>query len=300
MSIGYSKQLYIMPFDHRASFVKKLFGWEGAITPEQEEKVRDVKHAIYEGLLLAIEQGASKEYAAILADEQFGVKVHEDAQIAGITRMLTVEKSGQDEFDFEYGDKFGEHLLRFKPEFAKALVRYNPEGDADVNGRQQLRLKILGEFCHANGIKFLMEPLLPATTEQLAKVGGDQKRYDDELRPGLVVKMIQELQDAGVEVDVWKIEGMNKPEDYKAVVAQAQSGGREDVGVVILGRGETAEGVERWLRAGKGIAGVTGFAIGRTIFWDPLAALRDGKITRDEAVKQIAENYMRFYKVFTE
>ncbi len=300
MPIGYSKQLYVMAFDHRASFVKKLFGWEGVLTSEQEKQVRDVKHAIYEGLLMAIEHGASKTNAAILADEQFGSKVHEDAQAEGITRMLTVEKSGQDEFDFEYGQEFGEHLLKLKPDFAKALIRYNPEGDAGMNGRQQGRLKVLGEFCHANGIKFLIEPLIPATQVQLGRVSGDQKRYDEELRPGLVVKMIKELQDAGVEVDVWKIEGLNKEEDYKAVVAQAQAGGREDVGTVILGRGETAEGVERWLRAGKNVSGVIGFAIGRTIFWDPLAELRDGKITRDEAVKQVSENYMRFYKVFTE
>src|SRR4051812_39485730 len=124
--IGYTKPLYVMAFDHRASFVKKLFGWEGELTSEQTVQVQDYKHAILECLFKAIdEKGATAEYTAILADEQFGSVVHEDAKARGITRMLTVEKSGQDEFDFEYGEQFGEHLLKLQPDFAKALIRYN-------------------------------------------------------------------------------------------------------------------------------------------------------------------------------
>ncbi len=296
--LGYNKALYVMAFDHRASFVKKLFGWEGELTSEQTQKVSEFKHVIYEGLLKAIEQGASKEASAILADEQFGTKVHQDAKIKGITTILTIEKSGQDEFDFEYGEQFGEHILKFQPTFTKALIRYNPEGDKELNVRQGERLKKAWEFCHTNSIKFLIEPLVPATKEQLESVGGDQKRYDDEVRPGLVVRMIKELQDFGVEVDVWKIEGLNKSEDYEAVVKQARANGRDNVGVVVLGRGEGKEGVERWLKAGKSVPGVTGFAIGRTIFWEPLTALKDEKISREDAVMAICENYMYFYNIF--
>ena len=299
-SLGYTKPLYVMAFDHRASFVKKLFGWEGDLTEEQISKVSDYKFAIFEALLKAIEQGVTKEYAAVLSDEQFGSRVHTEAKAAGITTMLTLEKSGQDEFDFEYGEDFGEHVLKFNPTFTKALIRYNPDSDHEMNSRQRVRLKQAADFCHENGIKFLIEPLIPGTKEQMGSVGGDQKRYDDEIRPGLVVRMIKELQDEGVEVDIWKIEGLNATQDYEKVVAQAKTDRRNGVSIVILGRGEGREGVEKWLRVGKEVPGVTGFAIGRTIFWEPLVSLKDGAITRSEAVDQMCQNYMNFYKVFTE
>ncbi len=296
--LGYNKALYVLAFDHRASFVEKMFGWTGQITEEQAQKVSNFKWIIYQGLLQAIEKGAGKDAAAVLADEQFGSRVHEAAREAGIKRMLTVEKSGQEEFDFEYGQDFGQHLLKFQPDFAKALIRYNPEGDSELNHRQAQKLKLLGDFCHQNGIKFLIEPLVPATKDELDSVGGDQKLYDQQIRPHLVVEMIKQLQDAGVEVDVWKIEGLEQSEDYQHVVAQARVGGRDQVGVVVLGRGADEQTVEQWLKAAKGIDGVTGFAIGRTIFWQPLSDLRDGKITAEEAVSRIAESYLKFCRVF--
>ena len=32
MNLGFDKLLYILPFDHRGSFQKKMFGWHGALT----------------------------------------------------------------------------------------------------------------------------------------------------------------------------------------------------------------------------------------------------------------------------
>ncbi len=294
---GYTKPLFIMAFDHRASFAKMIMGKED-LSAAEVEQVRHYKYLIYQGLLKAIEQGVPKEQAAVLVDEYSGDKVLQDARAQGLTTILTTEKSGKPEFMFEYED-FGAHIEKYKPTFTKALVRYNPEGDMATNGRSREQLKILGDYSHSHGYKFLIEPLIPAIDAQLAQVSGDKHRYDLELRPDLTVRMIKEMQQAGVNPDIWKIEGLDESVSYEQVVAQARSGGRDNVSCVILGRGESNQGVEKWINAGKNVSGMVGFAIGRTIFAESLAALHQQKISEAEAVEQISKNYFHFYQVFT-
>jgi 5-dehydro-2-deoxygluconokinase len=108
------------------------------------------------------------------------------------------------------------------------LVRYNPEGDPALNRRQAERLRRLSEYLRGRGqSRYMFELLVPAEKAQLDRVGGDTKRYDRELRPGLMVRAIHELQDAGVEPDVWKIEGLGRREDCATVVSAARRGGRD-------------------------------------------------------------------------
>jgi len=297
--LGYYKPLFILAFDHRASFQKKMFGITGEPSSEQVKEIISFKQVIYEGFKQGVANGVPKNEAAILVDEQFGDAILRDAVANGFTACVGTEKSGQDEFDFQYGrDEFAAHIEKYKTQIVKVLIRYNPESDPGMNARQRGRLKILSDWCHANGYKFLTEPLIPASESQLASVGGDAKRYDSETRPMLMVKMIEELQGDGVEPDIWKIEGLEDTSHYEEVMKQARSGDRDKVAAVVLGRGADAAQVEKWLRAGAKVEGLVGFAIGRTIFWDPLVAMKDGKMSRGEAVKQIATNYKHFYEVF--
>ena len=85
-----------------------------------------------------------------------------DAKERGLLLAMPVEKSGQDEFDFQYGDDFGAHIEEFDPDFSKVLVRYNPDGDAEMNARQTERLKRLSDWLHEHDRKFLFELLVPA------------------------------------------------------------------------------------------------------------------------------------------
>jgi myo-inositol catabolism protein IolC len=299
MKLGYDGDLYILAFDHRGSFQKKMFGIGGKPTPEEAAKIRDAKSLIFEGFEAARSGGKLPAGAGILVDEEFGTAVVEKAKKNKTVVAMPCEKSGQDEFDFEYGDKFGEHIERFDPSFAKVLVRYNTKGDAGMNQRQTARLKTLSDWLHKNNRKFLFELLVPATTEQLATVANDQDRYDREIRPGLVVDAITTMQDAGVEADVWKIEGLDKREDCERVSATARRKGRSEVICVVLGRGASRDKVDHWLKTGAGVAGYRGFAIGRTIWWDALAGFLKGSIDRAAAAKQIAANYTRSIAVYT-
>jgi myo-inositol catabolism protein IolC len=299
MSVGFVKPLYILPFDHRGSFQKKLFGWEGALTSEQTAEIAGAKQVTYDGFKAALAAGVPREKAGILVDEQFGAAILRDAAEQGYTTACPSEKSGQDEFDFEYGDDFAEHLESHKPTFCKVLVRYNPGGDEVLNRRQSARLKRLSEYLHGkDGSRFMFELLVPAEQAQLDRLEGARKAYDLELRPQLMVQAIEQLQDAQVEPDVWKIEGLDRREDCEKVVAAARRNGRDKVGCIILGRGEDDKKVRDWLAIAAGVPGFIGFAVGRTVFWDPLVSWRAKKITREAAVDEIARRYLGFVELF--
>jgi myo-inositol catabolism protein IolC len=299
MTLGYEGNLYILAFDHRGSFQKKMFGIAGTPTPEETEKISDSKGLIFEGFRSAVDAGAPKDSAGVLVDEQFGGDVPRTAVKEGYLLAMPVEKSGQDEFDFEYGDDFPAHIEDSNPDFNKVLVRYNPEGDQGMNSRQTERLKRLSDWLHDNDRKFLFELLVPAEATQLESVGGDGNRYDRELRPELMRRTIGELLEAGVEPDIWKIEGLDRREDCEATAQLVRSGGRDGVVCVVLGRGADNAAVDHWLKQGAGVDGYVGFAIGRTIWWDALKGWLDGSLSRDAATQQIATNYGRFIDVYT-
>jgi myo-inositol catabolism protein IolC len=299
MALGYDGKLYILAFDHRGSFQKKMFGLEGDPTPEDTERIADSKHLIFEGMLEAVRQGAEAGATGVLVDEQFGSNIPQQAREHGLKLAMPVEKSGQDEFDFQYGEDFATHIEKFDPDFSKVLVRYNPDSDAELNRRQLARLKVLADWLHDHDRKFLFELIVPATDDQLAQVDGDTDRYDAELRPELMRRAIDEIQNRGVEVDIWKIEGVDERGDAAMLAEQTRSGpGREGVACVLLGRGASTEKVEHWLQVAAPVDGFVGFAIGRSIWWDALKAFLADELDREAAAARIAENYLHFLRVY--
>jgi myo-inositol catabolism protein IolC len=300
MTLGYDGKLYILAFDHRGSFQKTFFGIEGMPGPDDAARIIDAKKVVFEGMLAALDAGVDHSAAGILVDEQFGTEVAQQAVQRGILLSMPVEKSGQNEFDFEYGADFTTHIATFNPTFAKVLVRYNPEADGAVNARQAAKLKQLADWLHATDRRFLFELLVPAEPHQLETVGNDAGRYDREVRPRLMRVAIAELQESGVEADVWKIEGIDDPEDCAMLAEQCRVAGRDHVGCVVLGRGADDAAVDTWLRAARGVAGYRGFAIGRSIWWNPLKFFVDGAMAREEAAAQIGKNFMRFITVYEE
>jgi myo-inositol catabolism protein IolC len=249
-------------------------------------------------MLQAVGAGADPSYTGVLVDEQFGSTVPSEARERGLKLAMPAERSGQNMFDFQYGEDFAEHIERFDPDFTKVLVRYNPDGDAADNREQLSKLLRLSDWLKQNKPKFLFELLVPAEDAQLQSVDGDSDRYDAELRPELMRRAIAEIQDAGIVVDIWKIEGVDQRSDCEMLVAQARSGGRDDVKCVVLGRGADDAKVDQWLTAAAPVDGYIGFAIGRSIWWDPLKAYVDGKIERSAGARKIAENYLRFVAVY--
>ena len=299
-TVGYDRPLYILPFDHRGSFQKNLFGWPGTLTAGQTAEIAAAKQVVYDGFTLALQSGVEHRKAGILVDEQFGQAILKSAHESGYTTACPAEKSGQDEFDFEYGEDFARHIEAVAPTFCKVLVRYNPEGDRQLNARQAGRLKRLSNYLHENSqSRFMFELLVPPEKEHLALVDGDRKAYDVALRPGLMAWAIEELQQAGVEPDVWKIEGLDRLQDCQKVVRAARRGWRDNVGCILLGRGEDDNKVREWLTTAAGVPGFIGFAVGRTSFWSALVDWQAKRIGHEQAVAEIARRYRGFVEIFT-
>jgi 6-phosphofructokinase/myo-inositol catabolism protein IolC len=292
MSLGYERPLYILAFDHRTSLQTKLFGIAGTPSDADRERMAEAKRIIARGLL-AVAETAEPGVVAGLTDEEHGAEAARLAKASGLPMAMAAEKSSQPEFELEYGDRFGEHIEAFDPEFVKVLVRYNPEGDAEMNRRQAARLAELSAWLAPRGTKFLFELIVPPEPAQVAE------SFATELRPRLVATAIRELQAAGIEPDVWKVEGMTNADDYRIVAEAARAEGRDAVGCVVLGAGADEATVNHWLREAAGVDGFIGFAIGRTIFWEPLKQWIAGTIDADAAVRAIADNYGRTIDVYT-
>ncbi len=295
---GYSKPLYLLPFDHRESYVAGMFHFKPPLSVAQRELVIDSKRLIYEGFSQALTEGVPFGAAGILVDEQFGTAILRDARQRGCVTALSVERSGGLEFEFEYGSDFASHIAAFVPTFAKALVRYNPEGDRALNLRQAGRLRQLSDHCQRSQWRFMFELLVPPTDEQLQRAGGDKDVFDRQVRASLMQQALRELQDAGIEPDVWKVEGLDRAADCEAIVDIARRGGRERVGCIVLGRGADEAKVRHWLTVAAGVPGFIGFAVGRTSFWDAVAGYRAQTLTRAKAVTQIARRLREWVDVF--
>ena len=306
--LGYTKPLYILPFDHRATFAKQIFGKSSILELDagEREAIREFKMLIYKGFKDAVEKLIPTDFAAVLCDEEFGSEVLIDALHNGFITLLPVEKSGQEEFDFQY-ENFSEHIERYRPSFVKALVRFNPKDDDALKQRQRENLKQLSDYCLEFKHKFLLEVLVIPTEQQLKEVGTKQM-FDVKLRPELAVEVIKDFQNFSIEPDVWKMEGFNKAEDYKEVIKAIKINGRVNVNLVVLGRGGSPEEVEKWLEVGEReeifetggkVEGVIGFAVGRTVFWEVIEKFYKREIGKAEVIQTVSVNFQKFYKIFT-
>jgi myo-inositol catabolism protein IolC len=297
MVSGYDQPLYVLPFDHRHSFITGVFHWQEPLAPQQVVEIAASKQVIYDGFKAAVGEGLLHNRAGILVDEEFGAAILRDAQGGGYITCVSTEKSGQDEFDFEYGEAFERHIEAVNPTFAKVLVRYNPESDPVMNARQVTRLRRLSGYLTETKRLFMFELLVPAEQAQLDRLGS-RAAYDRQLRPTLVIGTIRALQDAGVEPDVWKLEGLDRREDCEKIVDTARRDGRTKVGCIVLGRGSDEQAVLRWLNVAAGVHGFIGFAVGRTTWLEAVTAWRRDEITRETAVARIAGRFREWAGVF--
>ena len=294
-TLGYNRPLYLLPFDHRQSYVTGMFHFTPPLTADEHEIVVDSKQVIYDGFRQAL---VAKPRAGILVDEEFGAGILRDAIANGYVTALSTEKSGSEEFEFEYGTAFAEHIEAFGPTFAKVLVRYNPEDDAALNTRQTARLKQLSDYCRTADQLFMFELLVPATKAQMERIQGDKQAYDRRIRPELMLRTIRTLQDAGIEPDVWKVEGLDRREDCERVVETARRDGRGDVGCIVLGRGADETRVVAWLETAASVPGFIGFAVGRTTFWNAVAGYEAHTMTRQEASTRVAQRFCEWAAIF--
>ena len=287
--------LLILALDQRGSFAK-LFGTEEASASDEDvARMRAAKTLVYRGVAEVAAQVEGAQ-VGVLTDEEYGAEVLGRARADGRVVAYPVEKSGQQLFDLEFGDETAAHVERWDPDYVKVLVRMNPDDDADDTRGQLDRLRALSEELSGSDRPFLLELLVPASEAQLASVGGDATAYDRDLRPGLAAQVIHAVQDAGVEPTLWKIEGLETTEAAEQVVAAAKRDGR-DADCIVLGRDAPQETLDHWLRVAAPVPGFVGFAVGRSIWKEPLEQyLADD----DEArfLEVVGQNYLHYVRTY--
>lgn len=291
--------LLILAMDHRESLGKKVFGVvDDSPTPDQALAIETAKRLTYAGLA-AVRDQVTSGHAGVLVDERYGSDVITSAKADGVVLAIPVEKSGREWFTLEYGEEWAAHVQGNDPAYVKVLVRDNPDFDDTHRKTQLADLAELSTGLASLGVPLLYELLVPGTDAQKASVGDDPEAFDRDVRPELVTRVIADNQQAGVEPTIWKIEGLETTGAAREIVRQIRSGGRDDIDAVVLGRDAPVERLDHWLSVAAGVEGFVGFAIGRSIWQDAVAAHFRGEIDEAAAVAKVSENYLHFAHHYT-
>lgn len=291
--------LWTLAIDHRSSFRTHFLSLRGAPSAQEEARARQLKALALDALLLAADRGLPGGEPALLIDEEYGAELVGRARAAGITVIVPVEKSGQEELAFEHGDDgFASAIEHIDPTYVKVLVRYNPAGSPAVNARQRDRLGRLQAWLDTTGRDWMLELLVPPSNSERTAARFDPEHWDLEVRPSRTIEAIGELVAAGAHPAYWKLEGMPSTEVYEKVAEATLASGRPDTACLVLGRGESTAAVDRWLHMAAPLSTYRGFAVGRTLWWEPLRATWTGTCRERTAVEWIAANYRRLVDVY--
>jgi myo-inositol catabolism protein IolC len=289
-----AQPLFILAMDHRDSFGRTLFGVKGEPAGDQLTAMRSAKSLIFAAArrLAGTDLGGGR--LGVLVDERLGADVARAAKAAGFTLAMPVEASGADRFRFEYGDDFGAHIEAFNPDWIKVLVRFNPADPDELRQAQTQTLRQLSDWAAASRRHWLLELLVPPTRGQLA-AHDDQALYDERQRPELTVEVITSLTGAGVHPRIWKLEGYETTAGAQLVLDEVRKTDPAS-SCIVLGRNAPQRQVDHWLDVAAPLQGFVGFAIGRSIWDEPIADHLAGRADADTTQARIAERYGHFIR----
>jgi myo-inositol catabolism protein IolC len=289
-------EIFALAFDHRNSLRRDFMHLTGQPAPEQHATMVAAKGVVTDALIEAAPQ-VSPDTPVLLIDHEYGGQFVPRAQAAGISVAMPVEESGQAELRF-LADGHPERIIdACNPDYVKVLIRYNPAGDTAMNARQRGRLRELSDWLEGRPEQLMLELLVPPEPAQLAAVADDQSRFDRETRAGLTAAAIDQIAGDGLRPALWKIEGPESLQDA-ARIAEAVRSANPDAGCLVLGRGADGAAVRRWLAIAAATDGFTGFAVGRTIWWDALKGFAGGG-DAGAAVYAVTARYLdlvRYYR----
>ena len=275
--------LYMLAFDHR-QVLRDLY--PDARTDELEA----TKGVVLDALQL-LSDDVPSESLAFLVDEEYGREAALTARERGHYVAMPIEASRTKILQMQFPDDYQERFSRYDPQAVKTLVFHNPADDAERKRAQLDTLRVMGDFAREQGRDYLLEILMKPSAEQLAASGGDLAEFRATRFADLLIESIAEMQAHGIDPDIWKIEGLETVEQTAAVAAQATTGGRDHVRCIVLGSGESQEKVQSWLANASAVPAFSGFAIGRTVWHEPLGDLLAGRITREEASERMARTF---------
>jgi myo-inositol catabolism protein IolC len=280
--------LFILAMDQRASFAKTLFDVTGIPSSVDLTRMCQAKSLVYEGLRhVAGSVRSGRE--GVLVDEDLGADVARKAKSDGVVLLMPIEKSGLEIFEAEFGDRFVEHIEAFDPDFFKVLVRFNPLDDEAMRRAQIDRLATVSRWAERVNRRWVFELLVPPTPQQLVIHRG-QDGFDLHIRPELTADVISQLHVGEVYPTIWKLEGYDTPEGADVVIDAVAAEKEHPATCIVLGRDAPIARVEDWLRVAASKQFV-GFAVGRTIWEEPLRQHLSGALSSEGLVDLVAKHY---------
>ena len=268
-----SSPVYMMAIDHRWQWVQ----WcdERRI---DHARIREVKRLAADAFLLARRDSNDVlDFGVLLVDLVFGPEAFARARAGGATAGTPSERAGV--FPLEWTDTFDKAL---PGAFAKVLVRHREDLPPDVVEAQLTMLEDLQQWSSAKGKPLVLEVLVTGATEDAA--------FEREGRPRLLADYIRRAYARKIVPDYWKIEGVPDADAMRIVDGAILE--REGPRQLILGKGAGLETVGRWFESARGAASAAGFAIGRTVYWEPACEYLLGRAAADDAVHRMAANYL--------
>lgn len=269
------KPLFILPFDHRSGITHELFQVAYPPNAAITKKIITLKGIIFDGFLQAYTTVKDEGECGILVDEEFGNAILVQAKKLGITHIVSTETSGGSTFSFIHGKGFGRALIKRDASFAKALVNYTIN-DTELNEEKMKKIAELSNFCINEGIPLMLEPLIHGKSSPVSRA----------------ITAIQDMHNHGISPAVWKLEMLPTIQDWKKLAPIAKAP------MILLGRGAGIPEVDEWVITAAKSGVVDGFAIGRTIFFEPIKKFTEKKFTKKQTVDAIAKNYIHFVKLW--
>ena len=282
----------MLAFDHRTSAAKKLFG-ASALSPGDASSLAEAKTLIAESALSAVPHIGSESEVSILADPEYGLGAVAKAHEAGTPVALALERSGLRELSLLDGELLAAALDGTAPvRWGKVLVRWNP---GDSEGRKTANLQALESartLCQSKGMEFLLELIVPATPADMELVGDSEDRFQRELLRFRLPEAIWELTHQLGPPHLWKIQGVESPAVCQAVAEAATQDGATPR-IVVLGAAADPAQISRWFHSSAAASAYCGFAIGRSIWENPIRNWLLGHAGRKQTKQLIASNFLQ-------
>ena len=134
-------------------------------------------------------------------------------------------------------------------------------------------------------------------TRSTTPLGRPRPDCEQAVLPELQYAAVGEILASGVAPALWKIQGPPNT-DAAAALAELVGSARPDASVLVLGGGSEIPGLRRLFSCRAGSERFNGFAVGRSIWWNPISALCRGDVTESEACRAVGERYLAVIDAF--
>ena len=269
-------RVYMLAADHR-------WQWEEWCDAHAIARARigDAKRLAFDAFMLARDVSPEiREHGALLVDAQYASSIVAEAVRAGVAVGTPAEKAGA--FPLEWAAEPFERALTGA--FVKVLVRYRSDDDPSLHDEQIRKLLALHAWCRAAARPLVVEVLV-------ARRGEPEDEFESTGRPAMLDRFVRQAYDRDLVPEFWKIEGTLSAHGARVIddAIGARAGGRQ----IILGKAADLATIDKWFAVAARMATAAGFAIGRSVFWEPSVAYLSGAATSAAARDRIADNYLR-------